>query len=260
LRPNTKPSSATVLERLIRVHFTHLESRKLTSIEARDITAVLSAMADRPIAANHALAALKLLFNWAASQQHIERNPIADLKKPYKKRARERLLTPTEIRAIWLESFNHDSFGQLIRCLILSGQRLNQFAAFDPQWVQAHAIIFPPSIMKSNAEMTLPLTDTLRRELPSGPLLPSISTATAKFRRSLTIPHFTLHDFRRFFSSTMASLQVPLDITEMLLSHVTGSRTPIQRIYDRFDRLAPMREALLKYEEYLARLLQSDGT
>ena len=187
-------------------------------------------------------------------------NPLQRKKPPHKRTSPRAPSHPDRDPPIWLESYNHASFGQLVRCLILSGQRLNQFAAFDPQWVQAHAIIFPPSIMKSNAEMTLPLTDTLRRELPSGPLLPSISTATAKFRRSLTIPHFTLHDFRRFFSSTMASLQVPLDITEMLLSHVTGSRTPIQRIYDRFDRLAPMREALLKYEEYLARLLQSDGT
>ena len=73
-----------------------------------------------------------------------------------------------------------------------------------------------------------------------------------KFRAALPdIPDWTLHDFRRFFSSTMSKLKVPIDITETILAHRSGSRSPIQRIYDRDTRLPQMREAFQKYEHHL---------
>jgi hypothetical protein len=49
----------------------------------------------------------------------------------------------------------------------------------------------------------------------------------------------------------MAKLKVPIDVTEAILAHKTGSRTPIQRVYDHFNRLDPMREALKMYEHHM---------
>ena len=62
----------------------------------------------------------------------------------------------------------------------------------------------------------------------------------------------SFHDFRRYLSTTMAKLRVPIDVTEAILNHVSGSRSPIQRVYDRYDRLPEMREALQLYEKHLA--------
>ena len=42
----------------------------------------------------------------------------------------------------------------------------------------------------------------------------------------------------------MRRLGVPIDVTETILNHVSGSRSQIQRIYDRHDRLPEMRDAL----------------
>jgi hypothetical protein len=50
----------------------------------------------------------------------------------------------------------------------------------------------------------------------------------------------------------MTKLRVPIDVTEAILNHVSGSRSPIQRVYDRYDRLAGMREALELYGKHLA--------
>ena len=70
-----------------------------------------------------------------------------------------------------------------------------------------------------------------------------------------------LHDYRRYFSSTMSSQRIcPIDITEAILAHTAGSRSAIQRVYDRDARLPQMRDALLKFEAHLQRVLQSDGT
>ncbi len=71
------------------------------------------------------------------------------------------------------------------------------------------------------------------------------------------VENFVLHDFRRYLSSTMRRLQVPIDVTEAVLNHVSGSRSRIQRIYDRHDRLPEMRQALRLYEQHLAALMSS---
>jgi integrase len=119
--------------------------------------------------------------------------------------------------------------------------------------MQGNTIVFPPEIMKGNEQHTIPLLGGLRGNLPtlSKPFT-NHSTAMQKFREALPrMPHWTAHDARRYFSSTMAKLHVPIDITEAILSHTAGSRSPVQRTYDRYDRLEPMRAALAKYEEYV---------
>ena len=115
LRPNTKASTAKVTERLIRVYFHHLEHKRLSAISARDIITTLHRMKDTPQAANSALVAIKHLFNWAASQQLIEDTPLRHVQQPYLKTPRTRLLTDEEITLIWNESYNHNSFGQVMR-------------------------------------------------------------------------------------------------------------------------------------------------
>jgi integrase len=71
------------------------------------------------------------------------------------------------------------------------------------------------------------------------------------------VDNFVLHDLRRYLSSTMRRLHVPIDVTETILNHVTGSRSHIQRIYDRHDRLPEMRAALELYEKHLAAIISS---
>jgi hypothetical protein len=53
----------------------------------------------------------------------------------------------------------------------------------------------------------------------------------------------------------MAKLRVPIDVTEAILNHVSGSRSPIQRVYDRYDRISEMRDALERYENHLAKIV-----
>jgi hypothetical protein len=69
------------------------------------------------------------------------------------------------------------------------------------------------------------------------------------------VEDFVFHDFRRYLSTTMAKLRVPIDVTEAILNHVSGSRSPLQRIYDRYDRLSEMKEALQLYEKHLAKII-----
>ena len=242
--PSLRPSSIEQTEFRLR----YFPDIPINEASARKILDPIQDLA--PAYQNVVYATFKTFLNWCVEQEYITANPLAGTRTPNKRRSRTRLITDDEMRRIWPEFFNHGEFGVLVRSLILSGQRLNQIARFNPAWIRDDLIIFPSMIMKNNQEHTLPLTEHLQKQLPELPTqFKSYSGAMRKFRGAMPdVPHFTLHDFRRFFSSSMAKLGVPIDITEALLAHTSGSRNPIQRTYDRYDRLLPKRSALERYE------------
>ena len=53
----------------------------------------------------------------------------------------------------------------------------------------------------------------------------------------------------------MAVLSVPQVVVEKLLDHVSGgTQSPISQVYNRHSYMAEMREALTKWENFLATL------
>ena len=112
--------------------------------------------------------------------------------------------------------------------------------------------------MKNNQEHFCPIgpiTKSILQNYPYGQSYNSWSEPLRKLRKRTGIPDFTLHDARRFYSTAHAQLRTPIDIQEALLAHVTGSRSQLQRIYDRYERREPMKNAQLAYESYLGGLL-----
>jgi hypothetical protein len=54
----------------------------------------------------------------------------------------------------------------------------------------------------------------------------------------------------------MAEWQIaPPHVIERILNHTVGSMTPIARIYNRWNYLAEMKEAMQRYEKKLAHLI-----
>lgn len=262
--------------RMERLLTTYLPDLPVGAITTAHIHTALHPLA--PSHRNLAFSFFKTFLNWCVEQGHLGKNPLAGVKLPHKRKPRTRLLTDEEVRWIWEESYHHDLFGAIVRSLILSGQRRTQITHFDPSWIRGDTIVFPAAVMKTNEEHTIPLTRQLLAHLPTCVLpFKSHSTGMMKFRAALntraalkasarngahpfvpgaSIAHFTLHDFRRYFASTMAKLGVPIDITEALLSHKTGSRSPIQRTYDVYSRIEPMRKALTMYEQHLSKFCE----
>ncbi len=70
----------------------------------------------------------------------------------------------------------------------------------------------------------------------------------------LGIDHFTLHDLRRTFSSNMARLGVPIQVTEKMLNHQSGSFGGVAGVYNRHGYVAEMKIALEEHERFLEKL------
>lgn len=243
-RPNTLYIYELYLQRLPRGSLDQLTAQEL-----------YKALPSTKSAANLSFSVFKAFLSWCVDRGHLTTNPLIGRRSPHKTKSRDRLLTDNEIKLIWQESYNHNSFGAIVRLLVLSGQRLTPISAAKKEWIDytANTIVFPAYIMKGNTEHQIPLLPYTQHELTSLPFpKQSISAAMAKFRAGLPqIPHYTLHDARRYFSSTMARMKVPQEVTEKLLAHKTGKLTPIAAVYNRHQYLDEMREALEKYHAHL---------
>ena len=155
------------------------------------------------------LKALKSFYNWCIDQQYTDRNPFLRRKVIFP--VRDRLLTDDEIAAIW--KYEHAPYSNIVKLLILTGQRRNQIWQYQPAWLKDNVITFPSSIMKSNRSHTLPATG-YEQYLPELPFsFNSWSKSKLRLNKHCGIDDWVLHDLRRYFSSTMAKLGVPLHVT-----------------------------------------------
>ena len=264
---NNKPSTAKQTERLLRRHFP-FGNAVLGSISTRRLMTIIDGLP--PGEANHAFVAARSFFNWCLGRQYLDRHPLIGLKLPYKTQSRTRVLTPEELRSVWTEAASSDKPSyKAIRLLVLTGQRCNEIGSLEWSFIDEteRVITLPPALTKNNSEHTFPYDELVAQVLASIPrtsrfLFPGVldrpmhswGTIKRDFDRVVTLPHWTLHDLRRTYSTMNAQLGTPPHVTEALLNHKTGSRSAIQRIYDRHTYLPEMRGAVVRYEAHLSQL------
>ena len=283
LRKNNKPSSAYEAERLLRRHFT-FGTQSLDDIQARDIMRVIDKLP--PSEANHAFTQARALFRWCARRRYLSRNPLEHLALPNKTISRDRVLTDDELRIIWHAAQEFPfSLGMIVSLLILTGQRIGEVSALRWEYIDLdqRVVTLPAAIVKNNTQHVFPLSDMAcdlikTIENSGGFLFPAkigggcyigynkskgrfeqaCNAALAKELKddAAALKHWTMHDLRRTFSTFHARIGTPPHVTEALLNHKTGTRLPIQRIYDRHTYLPEMRSAIANYEAQLIKIFE----
>ena len=199
------------------------------------------------------LKALKALFNWCSDRGITDRNPF--MRRKVRFAVRDRLLSDQEIAALW--SVDQRPYSDIVKLLILTGQRRNQIWKFDPAWVVDDELTFPASVMKSNRAHTIPVT-AYGQYLPAKPFsFNSWSKSKVRLDKASGVTDWVLHDLRRYVSSTMARLGIPLHVTEQLIDHRT-QLSGVAAIYNRYNYVAEMKDALECYEQHVFRLAKED--
>lgn len=112
LREHARPRkrSADADERMLNNDvLPYWRDRSVREITRRDVRAILERITKRGarIQANRTLEVIRKMLNFGVSHDWLEANPAARIEKPGIERARERVLTDDEIRALWalLERF-----------------------------------------------------------------------------------------------------------------------------------------------------------
>lgn len=271
---NTKnrPSTAYHTERLLRIHFGHFRS---LDVSPNQITLVLDKLIDTPSEANHAFTAARTFFRWCERRGYVKANPTRTLQMPYPKKRRKRVLTDAELGSVWNATFEAEGdFGEIVRLLILTGQRRGEIGAFRKAYYSHNqqTVTLPSELTKNHREHTFPVGPLAAALLSGlvatndGYLFPARGpvregercfSGWSKCKKALdklaNIPHWTLHDLRRTFRTNLGRLKVRPDIGERLVNHIS-SRTEMEETYDLYTYLPEMREAIEKWEAFVQSL------
>jgi integrase len=268
------------------------EVKTLAEITDLDILGKLvnPILRDAPVSARQLLNDVKTFLTWAADQRiyGITASPAASIKVSKvtgKIKRRQRVLTDTELRALWIAATRLPyPVGPLYRTLILTALRLREASNTSrPEWDLRNRIwIIPGDRMKGKLAHAVPITDELREIagfFPNGgPYLFSCdggkkAMALTKIKEAIdeemlkvlreiaieegddpaavTLAHWTNHDIRRTVRTRLSRLKVPEDSREAILAHV---KPGVEAVYDVHDYFDEKREALEAWAAELKRI------
>jgi integrase len=263
-RNELRDSSYTEQTRYLDRYASSLHGLPATAVDRKKIADLLDTIAKErgAVSANRARACLSALFSWSMRRGLHDSNPVIGTEQR-KERSRDRVLTDPELAIIW-NALNDSDYSDIIRLLILTGQRANEIAGL--RWGEVNfdenLISLPAERCKNGRAHQFPLSPAARDILKARPQTREYVFGTGnggftgwgkcKIRLDARIavelgaplPDWVTHDLRRTFATGLQRLGVRLEVTEAVLNHVSGSRGGVAGIYQRHDWATEKRAAL----------------
>jgi integrase len=220
------------------------------------------------------LSCLSTMFDWLVRKRRVDKNPCASVPRPDTPKARDRVLTNTEIVKFWRAAGAAGKpFETALKLLLLTGCRLNEVTGMryeelsedGTQWTvpgsrtknhRPHIVSFPPFARALLAEvqriegLDLVFTTTGRS--------PVSGWTKVKSRLDQAMgnpPHWVLHDLRRTAATGMAEIGIDPHIVEAVLNHVSGAKAGVAGTYNRAAYAAQKKAALERWAAHVEGLV-----
>jgi integrase len=198
------------------------------------------------------------------------------------KRAATGFLADDELNAVWqgAEAIGWP-FGQIIRMLVLTGQRRGEVAGMRWQELNfdAKTWTLPKERCKNGIEHVVPLSRPaieILESLPriAGDLVFSYNGRTVPDgfdrakkridafiagRKGQPIPEWRLHDLRRTFASGCARLGIAIHVVERCLNHSSGTFRGIVSVYQKHDFADEKRVAMETWARHVESVVSGDA-
>jgi integrase len=271
-----RPSSYSEAERYLLVVWKPFHPLAVGAVGRRQIALRLAELAEAgPVAATQARAALSAMFNWAIREGYdIGTNPVLGTNRPAKAKARERVLSADELRAVW-RACGDDDYGRIIRLLILTGQREAEVGAMCWSEIAGNLWTIPGVRTKNHREHVVPLTQEALALIEAQPRrnardwIFGISArgfcTWSTSKRALderiaaqgeAVFPWVVHDLRRTVATGLVDRLGALPhIVEAILNHASGHRGGVAGIYNRARYAGEMREALERWAQEVSRIV-----
>jgi integrase len=213
---------------------------------------------------------LHKLFRWAVTRDIIPANPAADMDKPGSETKRDRVLSDSDLAAVWKAAETLGwPFGDVIRLLILTGARRNEIGHLRWSEIDQDAIKLKGERTKNAEPHNIPLSPAAIAILSEGPRIagsqfvfttngrsPVSGWSRIKTRLPTLDEPWRLHDLRRTVATGLQKLGVNLQTIEAVLGHVSGSRSGVVGVYQRHSFDAEKRAALDAWGAHVMALVQ----
>jgi integrase len=229
-------------------------AERFRAIDREQVANLLDKIVDEngPVQADRVLAIIRKLMNWYATRANDYTSPIVRgmNRSSGKDRARKRVLSDDEIRALWQTTEDEGTFGAMLRVALLTAQRIGKVVTM--QWddiVDGKWRIASEDGEKGNAEV-LPLPPMVLEIIAAQPRLAanpyvfvaghgdghfnsfSLRKEALDKQLAFTKP-WTIHDLRRTARTLMSQCpDILYDVAERVLGH---KRQGVEPVYDRHD-------------------------
>jgi integrase len=261
-----RPSYAAAAVRALRIAFSRYLGLPAANFDRALVVRTLDAMArqGKPAMAASTAAYGKAAYGWAVKRGALTVNPFTNLPVAPTIR-RDRVLRDDELAAIWRATERGGAFDNIVRFLILTGQRREEVAGM--MWGELSDDLstwtIPADRAKNGVAHIIPLPGPVREPLRGLPkfsdfVFPGLrgafsgwSKAKAALDARSGVTNWRLHDLRRTMATGLQRLGVRLEVTEAVLNHVAGSRAGIVGVYQRHDFAMEKRAALEAWTEHV---------
>jgi integrase len=239
----SKKAQTSAFHRLVRPE---IGTRSIYDLRRADIARLLDSIEDSsgPVMADRTLAYLRRAFHWQQGRDDNFLSPIIRgmARTSTKERARSRILTDDELRAIWKATREPTPHDVLFRFLLMTAARRDEARLMTWDEIDGTDWTLPVARNKTKLDLIRPLSKTVRDMLAMLPRKSAyvfagrdgaINGHTRSKRRldaDTGVTGWTIHDLRRTARSLMSRAGVPSDHAEMCLGHVL---TGVRGTYDR---------------------------
>jgi len=277
LRPNSFRSIALYLRGA--AYFGPLHSTNIAEVTLADVAARLSAIkrASGSTTAARARGALSAVYAWAAGEGLLGRhpvNPVAWTNKPSDGKPRDRVLSDTELAAVWGACADDDD-GRVTRLLVLTGSRRHEVGGM--RWSEIDLVkgtwSLPKERTKNQRAHVLPLPplalsiiESVPRRVGRDHLFGERAEKgytrwwQAKLeldaRLGNTVRPWRVHDLRRTAATGMADLGVQPHVVEAVLNHVSGTKAGIAGVYNRSPYERETRAAMALWADHIRSIVE----
>jgi integrase len=280
LRRGNRPlATATRQQRLwilAGADFREWEDRPVTSITRADVRRVLDTIMGRgsPSKANATLAHLRVLFRWALTEELIDEDPTAGVRRPGVSTSRDRVLSLEEIRLLWAATADGEPFSDLVRVLLLTGCRRAEWGGamwseFEDLSGIGECLVLSAARTKSGRPHIVPLCDPVmtilsRRQTSAvGRSVFGIDKGFTRWSASkalldarLNLAPWRVHDLRRSFVTHLhEQLHIPPHIVEACVGHQGVYQSGVAGIYNRSSYLPERKAALDAWGAFVVALV-----
>lgn len=259
----------------------------LDEIQTRDITKALDIIVARgaPIHANRVLSTIKQSLNYGVSRGCVQHNVAANIRardiggveKP-----RDRFLTMTEIKKVWLFLDSEENqmslhLSSAIKIILLAGVRTAELRL--ARWTEFNfeesLWIIPAEHSKAAIIMKIHLSEQLKeiflrmkQASDSIYVMPTedgkrpvaeqaLPRAINRIQKRIGIPKWTPHDIRRSFATGLGEI---LRIDAVVIEKLLGHKLPrIMATYNKNEMLQERKEALNAWGQLIENLVTNSN-
>jgi integrase len=256
---------------------THAHGRQAAaSLTRGDVVRLLDDYAGRPATHRQLHGAVSRLYAWGRRTELVTINPTADIETTTAP-ARERVLTLTELAAVWHAAGQLDPlYRDLVHLMILTGQRRTEVAGMRWEEIDLTTGLWtlPGGRTKPRRRHVIPLPATAvaileaRQKLSSEDLvLPTTGRdcetvapvsgwnwLKRELDSRLSLPPWQLHDFRRSLVTHLAERGFDVALLDSMLNHAASvTRAGVIGVYQKASLIEPMRQAMAVWDDLISK-------